>query len=92
MSPRTPFWTPRLHAERRPFLMERTAIVRALRDHFADLEFVAIEEVDHAQGLDPPGARLGDHLPAARAEPGGADAADAVAGREPGAGAGRGAS
>src|SRR5258708_26153345 len=43
MAPRTPFWTPRLHAERRPFLMERTAIVRALRDHFADMEFVEVE-------------------------------------------------
>jgi elongation factor P--(R)-beta-lysine ligase len=43
MSTRTPFWTPRLHAERRPFLVERMAIMRALRDHFADMEFVEVE-------------------------------------------------
>jgi len=43
MPPRTPFWTPSLHAERRPFLLERAAITRALRDHFADLEFVEVE-------------------------------------------------
>jgi len=43
MSPRTPFWTPRLHAERRPFLMDRMAILRALRDHFDDMEFVEVD-------------------------------------------------
>src|SRR5262245_17383468 len=43
MPPRTPFWTPSLHAERRPFLMERAAIVRTLRHHFADMEFVEVE-------------------------------------------------
>jgi lysyl-tRNA synthetase class 2 len=43
MSTRTPFWNPRLHAERRPFLIERMAILRALRDHFADMEFIEIE-------------------------------------------------
>ena len=43
MPGRPPFWTPKLHAERRPFLLERVAIIRALRDLFADLEFVEVE-------------------------------------------------
>jgi lysyl-tRNA synthetase class 2 len=38
-----PFWTPHLHAERRPFLLERAAIVKALRDHFAEQDFVEVE-------------------------------------------------
>src|SRR5437588_9131595 len=38
-----PFWTPDLYAERRPFLLERGAIIRALRDHFAEQDFVEVE-------------------------------------------------
>src|SRR5439155_14042073 len=36
-------WTPRIHAERRPMLLVRGAIVRALRDLFAELAFVEVE-------------------------------------------------
>src|SRR6266511_2990511 len=43
MAPRTPLWTPRIHAERRRVLLERGEIVRAIRDHFADLGFVEVE-------------------------------------------------
>jgi elongation factor P--(R)-beta-lysine ligase len=43
MDARTPLWTPRIHAERRPVLRMRGAIVRALRDLFAELEFVEVE-------------------------------------------------
>jgi len=43
MAARTPLWTPRIHAERRPMLLLRGEIVRALREHFADLEFVEVE-------------------------------------------------
>jgi len=42
MAPCTPLWTPRIHAERRRMLA-RGEIVRALRDHFAGLEFVEVE-------------------------------------------------
>jgi len=43
MAPRTPLWTPDIHAERRPLLAARGEIVRALRDHFAELGFVEVE-------------------------------------------------
>jgi lysyl-tRNA synthetase class 2 len=43
MAPRTPLWTPRIHAERRQMLLLRGEIVRALRDHFAELEFLEVE-------------------------------------------------
>jgi lysyl-tRNA synthetase class 2 len=43
MSDRTPFWDKEAHAERRPFLIKRGEIVRALRDLFAVLEFVEVE-------------------------------------------------
>lgn len=43
MAARTPLWTPRIHAERRPMLVVRGDIVRALRNHFASLEFVEVE-------------------------------------------------
>ncbi len=43
MAPRTPLWTPRIHAERRRVLLARGEIVRAIRDHFADLGFVEVE-------------------------------------------------
>jgi lysyl-tRNA synthetase class 2 len=37
------FWAPDTHAERRPFLMARGEIARAVRDLFAVLEFVEVE-------------------------------------------------
>src|SRR6476660_7232106 len=43
MASRTPLWTPRIHAERRQMLLLRGEIVRALRDHFAELEFLEVE-------------------------------------------------
>jgi lysyl-tRNA synthetase class 2 len=43
MAARTPFWTPEVHADRRPFLVARGEIVRALRDLFAVFEFIEVE-------------------------------------------------
>ena len=43
MAPRTPFWNLNFHAERRPFLLQRGEIIKALREHFAELEFVEVE-------------------------------------------------
>jgi lysyl-tRNA synthetase class 2 len=43
MAGRSPFWTAHVHADRRPFLLARGAIVRALRDHFAEGEFIEVE-------------------------------------------------
>src|SRR5262245_62125177 len=43
MATPTPRWTPRIHAERRPMLRMRGEIVRALRDYFAELDFVEVE-------------------------------------------------
>lgn len=43
MAGRSSFWAPNLHAERRPFLVGRGEIVRALRAHFAELDFVEVE-------------------------------------------------
>jgi lysyl-tRNA synthetase class 2 len=43
MAGRTPFWTPKIHADRRPFLLGRAQIVRALRELFEDYEFVEVE-------------------------------------------------
>jgi len=43
MATPTPRWTPRIHAERRPMLRVRGEIVRALRDYFAELDFVEVE-------------------------------------------------
>jgi elongation factor P--(R)-beta-lysine ligase len=43
MAPCTPLWTPRIHAERRRMLLARGEIVRAIRDYFADREFVEVE-------------------------------------------------
>jgi elongation factor P--(R)-beta-lysine ligase len=37
------FWTPRIHADRRPMLRVRGEIVRALRGYFAELDFVEVE-------------------------------------------------
>ncbi|MEA2937273.1 MAG: elongation factor P--(R)-beta-lysine ligase, partial [Alphaproteobacteria bacterium] len=43
MAGRSPFWTAHVHADRRPFLLARGAIVRALRDHFAEGEVIEVE-------------------------------------------------
>jgi lysyl-tRNA synthetase class 2 len=43
MADRPPFWKPQVHAERRPFLVERSAIVKALRGYFAEADFVEVE-------------------------------------------------
>jgi elongation factor P--(R)-beta-lysine ligase len=43
MPKRLRFWAPDTHAERRPFLILRGAIARAVRDLFAELEFVEVE-------------------------------------------------
>jgi elongation factor P--(R)-beta-lysine ligase len=43
MASRTPPWTPRIHAERRPMLLKRGEIVRTLREHFAAHDFVEVE-------------------------------------------------
>ena len=43
MAGRTPFWKPEVHAERRPFLLQRGEIIKALRERFSDLEFVEVE-------------------------------------------------
>jgi lysyl-tRNA synthetase class 2 len=44
MAPRNPpLWAPSIHAERRPFLLARTAIMRELRDFFSALEFIEVE-------------------------------------------------
>jgi len=38
-----PFWNANAHVERRPFLIGRAAIVKALRAHFAETDFVEVE-------------------------------------------------
>jgi len=43
MANRPRFWAPNIHAERRPFLLARGEIVRAVRDLFAVMEFVEVE-------------------------------------------------
>jgi lysyl-tRNA synthetase class 2 len=43
MANRPRFWAPDSHAERRPFLMARGEVVRAVRDLFAVLEFIEVE-------------------------------------------------
>jgi lysyl-tRNA synthetase class 2 len=43
MASRSPFWTPQLHADRRPFLLARQAIIRDLREYFAEAEFMEVE-------------------------------------------------
>ena len=43
MANRPRFWAPETHAERRPFLIARGEIARAVRDLFAVLEFVEVE-------------------------------------------------
>jgi lysyl-tRNA synthetase class 2 len=43
MSARPPFWSSEVHAARRPFLLARAAIIRDLRDYFAEAEFIEVE-------------------------------------------------
>src|SRR5437899_2473836 len=43
MAPRTPLWTPQIHAERRTMLRLRGEIVSALRDLFAEFAFIEVE-------------------------------------------------
>jgi lysyl-tRNA synthetase class 2 len=43
MVPRSPFWAPHVHADRRPFLLARAAITRNLREFFAAADFVEVE-------------------------------------------------
>ncbi len=43
MAARAPFWDPKTYAERRPFLLARQAIIRDLRDYFAEAEFIEVE-------------------------------------------------
>ena len=39
----SPWWTPAIHADRRPRLMARNAVKRAMRDWFADRGFTEVE-------------------------------------------------
>jgi elongation factor P--(R)-beta-lysine ligase len=41
--PTSPFWAPHVHSDRRPALLARAAIVRALRAWFAAQDFVEVE-------------------------------------------------
>ncbi len=59
----SPWWTPDVHADRRPFLMARNRIQAALRGYFADRDFV---EVDTATLQVSPGNEA--HLHAFRTE------------------------
>src|SRR5215475_645955 len=43
MAPASPWWTPHVHADRRPLLLARGRIVAALRAFFATRDFVEIE-------------------------------------------------
>jgi elongation factor P--(R)-beta-lysine ligase len=43
MANRPRFWAPETHAERRPFLILRGEITRAVRDLFAEMEFTEVE-------------------------------------------------
>src|ERR1700757_4107087 len=43
MAARSPWWTPDVHADRRPLLLTRSRIVAALRAWFAARDFVEIE-------------------------------------------------
>src|SRR4051812_15394322 len=43
MAPPSPWWTPHVHADRRPFLVGRNRIVAALRGFFAERDFVEVE-------------------------------------------------
>src|SRR5215218_3817650 len=39
----SPWWTPHVHADRRPFLLARNRIVAALRGFFAARDFIEVE-------------------------------------------------
>jgi len=41
--PRSPWWTPSVHADRRPFLLARNAITRAVRNRFEAEGFIEVE-------------------------------------------------
>jgi lysyl-tRNA synthetase class 2 len=41
--PPSPWWTPSIHADRRPFLLARNAITRAVRGWFEDQGFIEVE-------------------------------------------------
>jgi elongation factor P--(R)-beta-lysine ligase len=43
MSQPSPWWTPHVHADRRPFLVGRNRITAALRGFFADQDFMEVE-------------------------------------------------
>jgi lysyl-tRNA synthetase class 2 len=43
MSAPSPWWTPDIHADRRPFLLGRNRITAAVRDFFAKRDFVEVE-------------------------------------------------
>ena len=43
MSNPSPWWSPKIHADRRPFLMDRGRIVRAFRQFFEQQAFVEVE-------------------------------------------------
>jgi elongation factor P--(R)-beta-lysine ligase len=43
MTGRPPFWNARTYAARRPFLVERAAIVKALRAYFAEFDYFEVE-------------------------------------------------
>lgn len=43
MTDASPWWTPHVHADRRPRLMLRNAIAASLRDWFARHDFVEVE-------------------------------------------------
>ena len=43
MTNASPWWTPHVHADRRPRLIQRNAIQRAVRDWFAERDFVEVE-------------------------------------------------
>jgi elongation factor P--(R)-beta-lysine ligase len=40
--PQSPWWTPQLHADRRPLLMARNRIIAAIRTHFEAQDFVEV--------------------------------------------------
>ena len=39
----SPWWTPQVHADRRPVLLARGRMLAALRSWFADRDFVEVE-------------------------------------------------
>ena len=42
-TPAPPWWRPDIHADRRPFLLARTKIVRAIRGWFEERDFIEVE-------------------------------------------------